>query len=129
MESVVAKVKELDWWEAYEQVKELLQERRTQYALVGGVVVALVAKRLLSSSKYNLPPGPRGLPLLGNMIGKYIVYVYYSVGGVCGCVCSLAPVVLQHAPTPLELGACYFSAILSVIDMLNINGHGYVMAY
>ena len=77
MESVVAKIKDFDWWEVYEQVNELIQERRTQYALVGGVVVALVAKRLLSRSKYNLPPGPRELPLIGNMISKYIVY--YSV--------------------------------------------------
>ena len=70
MESLVAKVKDLDWWQVYEQVKDLLKERLTQYALVGGVVVTLVAKQLLSRSKYNLPPGPRGLPLLGNMIGK-----------------------------------------------------------
>ena len=71
MASVVAKIQDMDWWEVYEQVKELLQERRAQYALVGGVVVALLAKRLLSRSKYNLPPGPRGLPLIGNMIGMF----------------------------------------------------------
>ena len=70
MGSLLAKMQDMDWWQVYEQVKDSLQERNTQYALVGGVVVALIAKRLLSRSKYNLPPGPRGLPLLGNIICK-----------------------------------------------------------
>ena len=67
MSVVLDKLQTLDW----EQIVELLKQRNVQYGLLAGLVGVYVLRRMLRKSKYNMPPGPRGLPLLGNLLSKY----------------------------------------------------------
>ena len=68
MSVVLDKLQALDW----EQIVELLKQRNVQYGLLAGLVGVYVLRRMLRKPKYNLPPGPRGLPLLGNLMSKTV---------------------------------------------------------
>ena len=66
MSIIMDKLPALDW----EQIAQLLQERNVQYGVLAGLVGVYVLRRMLRKPKYNMPPGPRGLPLLGNLMSK-----------------------------------------------------------
>ena len=71
MSIILDKLQALDW----EQIAELLKQRNVQYGLLAGLVGVYVLRRMLRKPKYNLPPGPRGLPLVGNLMSESMPFL------------------------------------------------------
>ena len=68
MSLIVEKIQGLDW----EQIKELLQDRSVQCGMLAALVGVYVIRRALRTPKSsNMPPGPRGFPVVGNLMSKY----------------------------------------------------------
>ena len=67
MSLISEKLQSSDW----EHIQELLQDIRVQCGLLAGLVGVYLLRRALRTPKYNMPPGPWSLPLLGNLLSKY----------------------------------------------------------
>ena len=56
-----------------EKLLGMIRDRRVQCGVAASVVTLFVLQKL-TQKKPNLPPGPSGWPLVGNMFGKRIIH-------------------------------------------------------